>query len=85
MFEELLIGVAALTASGAVVNTIAALIRSRRDRTEKSTVEVTIHGNTLRVEGDDEAEIAKIVQAFVKLQQESEEAPNREEDGGSKT
>jgi hypothetical protein len=95
VFAELLIAVGALTAAGSVVNTVAALIRGRRDRTGKRTVEVTIHGNTLRVEGDDEAEIARIVQAFVKRQQESEEAhdvragrddlePDRKEGGANK-
>lgn len=95
MFGELLIAVGAMTALGSVVNTVAALIRSRRDQAEKRTVEVTIHGSTLRVEGADGAEIASIVQALVKRQQETEEAhesragrddlePEREEGGADK-
>ncbi|MFG1884129.1 hypothetical protein [Micromonospora sp. NPDC049102] len=77
VFEALLIAVGGLTATGAVANTVAALLRARRGRPAQSTVEVTMDGRTVRVEGADEADIAEIVKALVKLQEERREADDR--------
>ncbi len=78
VFEALLIAVGGLTAVGAVANTVWAVLRGRRDRPATNTVEVTVDGRTLRVEGADEADIAEIVQAFVKRQEERSGAVERE-------
>ncbi|MGV9213713.1 effector-associated constant component EACC1 [Micromonospora sp. RB23] len=77
VFEALLIAIGGLTAAGAVANTLSAVLRARRDQPARNTVEVTMDGRTLRVEGADEADIAEIVKALVKLQEERREADDR--------